>query len=628
MKNPQWNVIVVGGGHAGCEAAYAAAKMGQNTLLITMTVDSIGAMSCNPAIGGLAKGHLVKEIDALGGVMGFVADETAIQFRILNRKKGSAVQATRCQSDMIAYKEKMRFLLEQQEGIHILQSEVAELLWKNNQVCGVKTSFGQEIFSDAVILTTGTFLGGLIHIGHQQFPAGRAWEFASATLSTHLAERGIQLGRLKTGTTPRLDSRTIDFANLEQQPGDEDIRKFSFWNSQVRLPQVPCHITYTNANTKEIIQENIKKSAMYSGAITGIGPRYCPSIEDKVSKFPERDRHQIFLEPTSLHSSEIYPNGMSTSLPQDVQELFLRSIEGLEQVEIVRPGYAIEYDFVLPTQLKSSLELKDAKNLYCAGQINGTSGYEEAAAQGLIAGINAARSNRAEEPFILLRNEAYIGVLIDDLVSKGTLEPYRMFTSRAEYRLSLREDNADQRLSKKGFELGLLSEKKYNMFLEKQSKIKSLQTHIQETKIDPSRGLNDAIEVLEQPGFSHRVNINDALKQSAVTLELIAEKCSEDDGVTNLAEWDFDVQQTVESAVKYAGYIKRQEKQLKQYLKIESIRIPTDFDYEIVGGLSVEVRQKLQEHRPQTLGQADKISGITPAAITALIVALQNQKKL
>ncbi len=626
MNKNRWDVIVVGGGHAGCEAALAASKLNCRTLLLSMTVDNIAAMSCNPAIGGLAKGHLVKEIDALGGTMGIMADETGIQFRVLNRKKGPAVQGTRCQSDMLVYKNTMRDRLEHTENLTLAQAEVVALSWENERVNGVQTNLGDIIHGKAVILTTGTFLNGLIHIGHQQFPAGRAWEFPSISLSEHLKSKGFRIGRLKTGTTPRLDARTINFEVLESQPGDADLPKFSFWDTEIKLPQVACHITYTNADTHEIIARNIKKSAMYSGAITGVGARYCPSIEDKVNKFPDRERHQVFLEPTSLQSIEYYPNGMSTSLPTEVQVDYLQSMKGLEEVKVIRPGYAIEYDYVIPTQLKSTLEAKDAEGLYCAGQINGTSGYEEAASQGLMAGINAALKIKEMEPFILLRNEAYIGVLIDDLISKGTEEPYRMFTSRAEYRLILREDNADQRLCEKGYRLGLLSKRKYALFQQKQEKISQLNGFVAKHYVLPRKHDSKVYEQHKITPLDHRIRLNEFLKKPFVTLKGIEQATSQEE-LKKLSQWDETVKRYVETEIKYEGYIRRQESQMQKYLKIESVRIPEALNYESVGGLSTEVRQKLLAHRPQTLGQASKISGVTPAAITILMVAIQKLHK-
>jgi len=621
MKS-SFQVIIVGGGHAGCEAALAAAKRGASCLLLTQSVDQIGAMSCNPAIGGLAKGHLVKEIDALGGAMGQVADATAIQFRTLNQTKGAAVQATRCQSDMIAYKAAMRRRLEAQPGLVIHQGEVISLQTAQGRVQGLTTQLGEELSAPAVVIASGTFLNGLIHLGERRFPAGRAWDFNSHPLAEQLKTLGLRMGRLKTGTPPRLDGRTINFSSLEPQPGDPRTRPFSFWETSVPLPQVPCWITYTSSRTKEIIQQNLHKSAMYSGAITGIGPRYCPSVEDKMQRFADKERHQVFLEPTSLHSFEYYPNGMSTSLPLEVQVEFLRSIPGLEQVEIVRPGYAIEYDYCHPTQLKSSLEHKEIAGLFFAGQVNGTSGYEEAAAQGLLAGINAAALALYKEPLVLGRNQAYMGVLIDDLVSLGTEEPYRMFTSRAEYRLLLREDNADLRLTHLGREAGLINDDQWNRFQNRAAATRALTDYAETAYLKPTPATQALLGEQATALLPHRLKLADFLKRAQANLDLA---CQLPDQELDLSPYSPLVRFTVETEIKYGGYLDRQASQVKQYLATESLRFPEGFDFLAVVGLSNEVKQKLAQHRPQNLGQASRISGVTPASVVVLLAALKKR---
>ncbi len=618
-----WDVLIIGGGHAGCEASLAAARMGQKSLLLTQNVDQVAAMSCNPAIGGLAKGHLVKEIDALGGEMGLAADATGIQFKKLNQKKGPAVQATRCQSDMIAYKANMRERLESQENLTLMQGEVTEIMATAGKITGVKTQLGDVVLCKTIIICAGTFLNGLIHIGDQTFEAGRAWDFCSKPLAEQLKDLGLKTGRLKTGTTPRLDGRTIDFSVLDSQPGDDIIAPFSFWETARPLKQVPCFITFTGDQGKQIVQDNLHLSAMYSGAIKGVGPRYCPSIEDKIQKFPDKERHQIFLEPTSLQSFEYYPNGMSTSLPLRVQQEFMRSIAGLEKVNIVRPGYAIEYDFVFPTQLKASLECKDIEGLFLAGQINGTSGYEEAAAQGLMAGINASLSVQGREPFVLERDQAYIGVLIDDLVSQGTNEPYRMFTSRAEYRLLLREDNADVRLSQFGYDLGLLGETKYQRFQKKQEQVAAFTEYCDKTYLVPSEKSAEVLGDLATSLLPHRFKINDFLKRPDAKISQVGKLIEKPE----FHAFSSDVTEYVETLIKYEGYIIRQESQVAKYKKVDAIKIPVNFDYSKIGGLSTEVIQKLNEHKPQNLGQASRISGVTPAAITILLVAINKKEK-
>ncbi len=613
----RYDVIVIGAGHAGCEAALAAARMGCETLVLTMSMETIAHMPCNPAIGGLAKGNLVKEIDALGGEMGKVADATGIQFRVLNRSKGPAVWGSRCQSDQYRYRSRMRSVLESQPRLTVRQATVEDLVQDGNRICAVTTSDGAAYSACTVVITTGTFMNGLIHLGTARTEAGRVGELPSKGLPAALNRLNLKLGRLKTGTVPRLDRGSIRWQGLEEQRGDDPIRKFSFWDSRVELPQVSCFITYTNAATHRVIRDNLGQSAMYSGAIKGVGPRYCPSIEDKVVKFPDKDRHQIFLEPTGLDTREIYPNGLSTSMPADVQLAFLRTIPGLEQVEILRPGYAVEYDYVLPLQLHPTLALKDWPNLFCAGQINGTSGYEEAAAQGLVAGINAALQVQGEPPFAVRRDEGYIGVLVDDLITKGTDEPYRMFTSRAEYRILLREDNSDQRLSEKGYRLGLLPEDCWRRTEDKLRRVHALRRALDETPVTPTPEVNGALEALGQPALKTGATAADLVRRPEMKLDQL-DRLGFLAGKLNLAQYPDAVREQVETGIKYEGYVERQTAQLAVFGRLESIRLHDALDYARIPGLSREVVQKLTQFRPGTLGQASRISGITPAAISLL----------
>ncbi len=615
-REKDFDIIVIGAGHAGCEAAYACAKMGLLTALFTIYLDTIAQLSCNPAIGGLAKGHLVREIDALGGIMAKVTDLSGIQFRILNRSKGPAVWSLRAQADRILYNVNMRKLLEDTTNLVIKQAMVEEIVVENGKVKGVITSLGVFYGAKAVIVTPGTFLNGLIHIGPESFEAGRAGEFPSKGLSESIKKLGLKMGRLKTGTPPRIDAKTIDFSKTEEQYGDDPPIPFSYTTKEITNPQVPCYITYTNEKTHEIILNNLDRSPLYSGKIKGIGPRYCPSIEDKVVKFREKPRHQVFLEPEGLSRKEYYANGISTSLPYDVQVAFVRSIPGLEEAEIMRPGYAIEYDFVYPTQIKHTLEVKDIEGLYLAGQINGTSGYEEAAAQGLMAGINAALKIKGKPPLILRRDEAYIGVLIDDLVTKGTQEPYRMFTSRAEFRLLLRHDNADLRLRDYGYEIGLVDEETYEKFKKKRELLEREIKRLKSVTVKPSDELNKKLSEAGTSPIEEAIFLDKLLKRPEIKYDFIKKFSPPSEELTR------EIEELVEIHIKYEGYIAKQMELVERMKQFEEKIIPENFDFNIPG-LSREVIQKLTEIKPRTIGQAMRIPGITPAAVSILMIALQ-----
>lgn len=622
----KYDVIVVGAGHAGCEAALAAARMGASTCIITINLDSIAAMSCNPAVGGLAKGQLVREIDALGGEMAKNTDATGIQFRRLNTSKGPAVRATRAQSDRLLYRLRMKEVIERHPGIDIHQAMAGRILVKDRRIQGIETTINHEIHGKSVIITTGTFLRGLIHIGLKNFPAGRMGDPPSNNLSRSLMEHGFEMGRLKTGTTPRLHSASINYEDLERQEGDFPPPAFSFSTHNVSLPQRPCHITYTNEKTHRIIKSGFSRSPMFTGIIEGVGARYCPSIEDKVNRFPDRERHQIFLEPEGLNTVEIYPNGIPTSLPFDIQIEMVRSIKGLENARILRPGYAIEYDYANPVQLKPSLETHLVKGLFFAGQINGTSGYEEAAAQGIMAGINAVKFTREEEPLILERSAAYIGVLIDDLVTKGTMEPYRMFTSRAEYRLLLREDNADMRLTEIGRDIGLVDEGAWNAFMQRKREREDILQMLSSSKITPGSEVNGIsvekwAEKHSLTPISRTMTLAELLKRPETSMEMLREISPAISGFPAFA-----IEQA-EIDIKYSGYVKRQEEDVRRFKRYEAMKLPEDLDYSRIPGISNEVREKLRRQRPASLGMASRISGITPAAITAIRVYLKKQHK-
>ena len=607
----QYDIIVVGAGHAGIEAALAGARLGKKTLLITMLVEQIGAASCNPAIGGLAKGHLVRELDAIGGEMGLCTDATGIQFRILNDSKGAAVQGTRAQIDMDEYKEYMRKVCHNTANLDIYQDEVSYLIVENDEVLGVKTKLGEEFKSKKTILTTGTFMRGLIHIGENTYEAGRAWELPSSTLSIQLKELGLNVGRLKTGTPSRLDANSIDFSVMETHGGDIKPTPFSFRTPRKTFnpTQYPCYVTYTNLDTHEIISQNFHRAPIYTGQIQGSGPRYCPSIEDKVKRFSERERHQLFLEPQTAKCTEYYINGMSSSLPIEIQKKMIASVKGLENARVIRYGYAIEYDYVDPTELKHTLETKKIKNLYHAGQINATTGYEEAAAQGLMASINASLAIDNKEPFILRRDEAYIGVLIDDLVTKGTHEPYRMFTSRAEYRLLLREENADLRLSHYGYELGLISKEQIDKVEEKRKTLQQAVEFMANTWITAKKETLELLESIGEDKINDRVLLIDLIGRNTIDKEKF------DVLVPSLKELDDYFKEQIIIEAKYYRYIQKQQKQIEKMKKMLKLNIPENFSYRGLPGLSNEVVEKLEKHRPPTLYNASLISGITPAAL-------------